>query len=154
MQRHRGLYRRTYCYVKNLFFGASQTVELAPFSISRTVVSNFWVWLNFYDCILVPKEVTGYKIIYLCSKSIKFYDFQACHYNFFVANHVVFVSILDPPKNRLCKNLVFYHVCCQLQEMPQQLIAFFIFRRIVTSLSNQESSQTAGNWRLRIKGDT
>ena len=46
----------------DLFFGAShfcsfETVELAPFSISRTVVSNFWVWLNFYDCILilVPK---------------------------------------------------------------------------------------------------
>ena len=60
----------------DLFFGAShfcsfETVELAPFSISRTVVSNFWVWPNFYDCILVPKEVTGYKIIYLCSKSIK-----------------------------------------------------------------------------------
>ena len=64
----------------DLFFGAChfcsfETVELAPISISRTVVSNFWVWLNFYDCILVPKEVTGYKIIYLCSKSIKFYDY-------------------------------------------------------------------------------
>ena len=64
----------------DLFFGAShfcsfETVELAPFSISRTVVSNFWVWLNFYDCILVQKGVTGYKIIYLCSKSIKFYDY-------------------------------------------------------------------------------
>ena len=34
----------------------------------------------------------------------------ACRHTFFVANHVVFVSILDPPKNRLCQNLVFLHV--------------------------------------------
>ena len=54
----------------DLFFGAChfrsfETVELAPISIFRKAVSNFWVWLNFYDCILIQKGVTGYKFIYL-----------------------------------------------------------------------------------------
>ena len=37
------------------------------------------------------------------------------HINLFVVvNHVFFVSILDPPKNRLCQSLVFYHVWAPL----------------------------------------
>ena len=109
----------------DLFFGAChfcsfETVELALISISRTVLSNFWVWMHFYDCVLVQKGVTGYKIIYLCSKSKRIYDFQACHYNFSVANHVLFVSILDPPKNRSCQNLVFLHVWMSEHHMHVQ----------------------------------
>ena len=51
----------------DLFFGTChfcsfETVELVPISISRTVVSNFWVWLNFYDYILVQKLLQGTKL--------------------------------------------------------------------------------------------
>ena len=50
-------------------------MKLTPISISRTVVSNFWVWLNFYD-ILVPKGVTGYKIIMV--SVLQKYNFCFC----------------------------------------------------------------------------
>ncbi len=37
-----------------------------------------------------------------------------------VTNHVLFVSILDPPKKRLCQNLVFYHVCSPISPVSME----------------------------------
>merc|ERR1711994_334667 len=74
----------------DLFFGAChfcsfETVELAPFSNFLESCKQLLGVIEFLCLHFSPKR--GYKV-----------------------QIDVFVSILDSPKNRLCQNLVFYHV--------------------------------------------